>query len=122
MINGVLIAESLRVGAVLDDPRLTVTALRRVRPDGTTADQPASWTLIDFAADESETDRLASSFADALDDAPAWYADFRTDAETFVVYPGRIFRYPRGDSAGRTAAQRYGRGLGIPESQLDWPV
>jgi len=121
VINGVLIAESLRVGAVLDDPRLTITAMRRVRPGGTTDAQPAVWTLIDFAAEDSETDRLASSFADALDD-PGWYADFRTDAETFVVYPGRIFRYPRGDSAGRTAAQRYGRALGIPEEQLDWPA
>lgn len=121
MINGVLIAESLRVGAVLDDLRLTVTAMRRVRPDGMTADQPAVWTLIDFAADDGETDRLASAFADALDER-GWYADFRTDAETVVVYPGRIFRYPRGDAAGRAAAQRYGRTLGIPEPQLDWPV
>lgn len=121
MINGVLIAESLRVGAVLDDPRLTVTAMRRVRPEGTAGHQPATWTLIDFAAPEDETDRLASSFADALDD-PGWYADFRTDTETFVIYPGRIFRYPRGDPAGRTAAQRYGRALGIPEGQLDWPA
>jgi hypothetical protein len=71
----------------------------------------------------SRSRRLAQTFAGALDDQPvAWYADFRSPAETFVVYPGRIFRYPRGDHAGRAAAEAHGRQLAIPESQLDWPV
>jgi hypothetical protein len=37
-----------------------------------------------------------------------------------VVFPGRIFCYPRGDKAGRADAQAYGRQLAIPEPQLDW--
>ena len=52
----------------------------------------------------------------------AWYADFRSPAETFVVFPGRIFRYPRGYDVGRAEAEAYGRQLTIPGSQLDWPV
>lgn len=121
MLNGVLIAESLQVGAVLDNLGVTVTGIRRTRPEGTTADQPAVWTLIDFAAGDEDVDRLAALFADALDQ-PGWYVDFRTDAETFVIFAGRVFRYPRGDPAGRAAAQRHGRALGVPEPQLDWPV
>lgn len=121
MLNGVLIAESLQVGAVLADPGFTVAGMRRVRPEGTTADQPEIWTLIDFAADDGEVDRLAAMFAEVLD-PPGWYVDFRTDAETFVVFAGRVFRYPRGDAAGRAEAQRHGRALGVPEPQLDWPV
>lgn len=121
MVTGVLIAESLQVGAVLEDPGFAVTGMRRMRPDGTTADQPETWTLIDFVADDREADRLASMFAGVLDQ-PGWYVDFRTDAETFVLFACRVFRYPRGNTAGRAEAQRYGRALGVPEPQLDWPV
>jgi hypothetical protein len=48
--------------------------------------------------------------------------DFRSPGETFVVFPGRIFRYPRGDDADRAEVQACGRQLAIPEAQLDWPV
>jgi hypothetical protein len=50
-----------------------------------------------------------------------WYTDLHSTEETFVVYAGRVFRYPRGDSAGRAEAEAYGRSHGVPESQLDWP-
>lgn len=121
MINGVFIAESLRVGVCLDDLPLTIRRIQRCRPDGTTAEQPDLWTLLDFTADEGETDRIASLFAGVLDPF-GWYADFRTDDETVVVFPGKVFRYPRGDADGRAAAVAYGRTLRIPDGQLDWPV
>jgi len=38
------------------------------------------------------------------------------------LFPGRIFRYPRGDEPGRAEAQAYGRQLAIPDPQLDWTV
>jgi hypothetical protein len=34
----------------------------------------------------------------------------------------KVFRYPRGDPAGRAAAQAHGRAVGVPEPQLDWTV
>jgi len=55
-------------------------------------------------------------------DQPGWYADFRSDTETFVVFPGRVFRYHRGDAAARAATQTYGSQLGIPQPQLDWTI
>jgi hypothetical protein len=51
---------------------------------------------------------------------PGWYVNFSSASETFVVYHGHVFRYPRGDAAGRAAAQAHGRAVGVPESQLDW--
>ena len=123
MIEGTLIAESLRVGTNLENLKLTVRKINRVRPEDTTSEEPEIWTLLEFEADEADADDLTRIFADALDDQPmAWYADFRSPAETFVVFPGRIFRYPRGDRAGRAEAVAHGRQLAIPESQLDWPV
>jgi hypothetical protein len=122
VIEGALIAESLRIGTNLEDLTLTIRKISRLQPQDTTADQPGTWTIFFFEADEAEADNLARTFADALDDQPAWYVDFRSPAETFVVFPGRIFRYPRGNDAGRAEAESHGRQLAIPDTQLDWPV
>jgi hypothetical protein len=121
MIEGGLIAESLRVGTNLENLTLTVRKISRFRPGDATADQPDIWTLLDFEADEAGADELARAFAAVLDE-PGWYVNFQSPAESFVVFPGRIFRYPRGDEAGRADAKAHGRQLAIPESQLDWTV
>jgi len=123
MIEGTLIAESLRVGTNLENLKLTIRKISRRRQEDTTPGEPEIWTLLEFEADEADAGQLAQAFADTLDDQPmAWYADFRSPADTFVVFPGRIFRYPRGDHAGRGEAESYGRQLAIPDSQLDWPA
>ena len=121
MIKGTLIAESLRTGTNLENLKLIVRKISRFQAQGTTADQPGTWTTLDFEADEAHAEDLAQTFAGALD-RPGWYVDFQSPAETFVVFPGRAFRYPRGDDAGRAEAQAHGRQLAIPEAQLDWPL
>ena len=121
MLEGTLIAESLRVGTTLADLNLTVRKISRYRAGGTTPDQPGIWTALDFEAGESDARELAEAFAGVLDQ-PGWYVNFQSPAESFIVFPGKIFRYPRGDAAGRAAAQAHGRQLAIPEPQLDWTV
>ena len=121
MIEGTLIAESLRVGTTLENLSLTVRKVSRYRARGTTPDQPEIWTTLEFEAGEAGAAELAQAFADALDQ-PGWYVNFESPAESFVVFPGRVFRYPRGDEAGRAEAQAHARRLAIPEPQLAWPV
>ena len=121
MLEGTLIAESLRVGTTLADLNLIVRKISRYRAGGTTPGQPDIWTALDFEADEGDAAGLAEVFAGVLDQ-PGWYANFQSPAESSVVFPGKIFRYPRGDVAGRAAAQAHGRQLAIPEPQLDWTV
>ena len=121
MLEGTLIAESLRVGTTLADLNLTVRKISRYRAGGTTPDQPGIWTALDFESGESDARELAEAFAGVLDQ-PGWYVNFQSPAESFIVFPGKIFRYPRGDAAGRAAAQAHGRRLAIPEPQLDWTV
>lgn len=121
MIEGTLIAESLRVGTNMESLQLTVRKISRYRAQGTTPEQADIWTVLDFEADEAGARELAEAFADVLDQ-PGWYVDFHSPTETFVVFPGRIFRYPRGDEACRADAQAYGRLLAIPEPQLGWTV
>jgi hypothetical protein len=121
MIEGTLIAESLRVGTTLENLTLTVRMISRYQAQGTTSDQPDIWTTLDFEADEAAAPELAEAFAGVLDE-PGWYVNFQSPTESFIVFPGRIFRYPRGDAAGRADAQAYGRQLAIPDPQLNWTV
>jgi hypothetical protein len=121
VIEGTLIAESLRVGTSLQGLNLTVRKISRYRVPGASANQPGIWTSLDFTADEGQADELARTFADVLEQ-PGWYVNFESPTESFVMFPGRIFRYPRGDVAARAAAQEYGRQLAIPQPQLDWTV
>lgn len=82
---------------------------------------PGIWTTEDFEADGSDAGELAKVFAGVLGQ-PGWYVNFQSPAESFIVFPGKIFRYPRGDAAGRAAAQAHGRQLAIPGPPLDWTV
>ena len=122
MIEGTLIAESIRVGAELDGVRLVTRKISRSAAGDAAVGQPELWTLIEFEAEEPDAGLLADALAKVLDRQYGWYTDFRTPDETFVVYSGRVFRYPRGDSPGRAEAMAYGRSVGVPEHQLDWPV
>ncbi len=119
MYQGILILESLKVGATLDGHSLLVRKLTRQTVETASPDQPPVWTLLEFEVPDSQAVALAKALSEALDQ-PGWYADFHNDHENFVVFPGRIFRYPRGDQACRTEAQSHGRTLSIPEPQLDW--
>ena len=120
-LAGGLIAESLRVGAVLDDVVLTVGKISRADVGDVDAGQPLTWTFIHFEAADEDADQLAESLSRVLDPTCGWYCDFRSADETFVVFADRIFRYRRGDPAGRAAAEQHGRSVGVPASQLDWP-
>ena len=111
MATGVLIAESIPPPASLDAVTLTVHRLERVTPDNISPD---------FEVADDDAARLAEALAGVLGDF-GWYADLHTADESFVVYAGRVFRYPRGDADGRAEAQAHGRAHGVPEPQLDWP-
>jgi hypothetical protein len=122
MIEGTLIAESMRVGAELTGVRLVTRKIRSSSQGAVPAGQPEVWTLIEYEAEEADAEALAGALANVLDTQHGWYTDFRTPDETFVVYAGRVFRYPRGDVPGRAEAMAYGRSVGVPEDELDWPI
>jgi hypothetical protein len=102
VIRGAIVAESLRLGAVVEDVPLVVRKLERV--DAGLKEQPRQRTLVWFEADDDDAGRLAEALADALDAPGGWYADFHFDTEVTVVFSGRIFRYRQGVRAlGRRA-------------------
>ncbi|MGI5459998.1 hypothetical protein ACQEWB_43930 [Streptomyces sp. CA-249302] len=121
MIKGYVIGESLRSGAEFRPAGLRLLKVGRVDVSGSAAGaQPSYWTLVEWEADGDDVDGLAQALADVLEPADGWYADFVAGEERVVVFAGKVFRYRRGDAAGRAAAQAYGRAAGTPEHQLDW--
>jgi len=121
MAKGTLIAESLQIGSPLDAVPLNVTEIRRRSFDGLPPDQPAVWTFVEFTIDDDHTAELSTALAEALDEVGGWYCDFHTTKETIVVFPRKVFRYPRGDLHQRADAAAHARTIDIPENQIDWP-
>jgi hypothetical protein len=121
MLRGRIIAESLRTGAELALPELTLTRLgRHDVSDSTVPSQPPIWTFLDVEAPDDFAEALAQALGDALRPDDGWYADFVVGDDHVVVFADRAFRYRRGDEAGRAEAVAYGRRAGTPEHQLDW--
>ena len=120
VLTGVLIAESLRIGRALTGVPLQVGKIWRIDASNAMGEQPGQWTLLEFEASEADAERLAEALAGCLKPTGGWYANFNTKSDAFVVFADRVFRYARGNSAGRDQVERYARSVGVPESQLDW--
>jgi len=117
-IRTYLIAESMKPGATLENLQLNLLKISR-RPQGNaSAEQPKVWTLIEFEAEE-KPDRLATELSKVLD-SPGWYTDFAWKDEKFVIFPNRVFRYPRGDLVHHKEAAEYALSVGVPIRQADW--
>lgn len=119
--SGALIGESLQPGAVLENIPLTAVKIYRAELGVAEAGQPACWTVVEFEVPGVRAAQLAEVLSGMLVTEGGWYCDFRSDAEVFVVFSGRVFRYSYGDGGGRAEAEEYARSMGVPPAQLDWP-
>ena len=125
MATGTLVSESMVVGAGLHGLDVVLRGIERVEvadlSDGQRdAGIPEQWTLLRFDVTDARAPAFAEALAGVLDE-PGWYADLHTVDESFVVFTGRVFRYPMGDREGRAAAEAHARKRGVPEPQIDWP-
>jgi hypothetical protein len=121
MLRGLILAESLRPGAVLEVPDLRIARVWREDVSASTAPtQPPLWTFLDVEAPDERAGALADALAATLSDDGGWYADFRVGADHVVVFAGRVFRYRRGDGTAKAHVVAYGRSVGVPAHQLDW--
>lgn len=119
VIRGTILAESIKPGATFHGHGMRIIRWSRYEVSDPAEQQPPVWTAIEFEAPADASDALAGDLSDALL-SPSWYVNWSSDTEATIVFPGRMFRYRRGDKAGREAAQEFGRNCGVPEPQLDW--
>ena len=121
VLVGTLLAESLRVGAVLEVAGLTLLRIqRRDVSESATPGQPSVWTFIDFTAGDELADQVADALARSLLVQGGWYASFTVGDEHVVVFADRVFRHRRGDRVRRAEIERYAQEVGVPQHQMDW--
>ena len=116
-MNGLLLKESLADTDILGLIHITKTESWQV--SNAAADQPAIWTALSFEVDDSQADAIVEKLSKALK-LQGWYISASTALYVYILFPSKVFKYHKGDSIQRNEAKRYGRSIGIPESQLDW--
>ncbi len=117
MFNGLLLQESLDDLLVIDLFVITKTETWQV---GNAAEgQPPVWTALSFEAETGQAEAIAEALSRALK-TRGWFINASTETHIYVIFPRKIFKYPKGDGAQRAAATQYGLSIGIPERQLDW--
>ena len=122
MVKGCFIGDSLRPDTELNPDSWRITRIWRIDwVDRAGPGQPREWTVLDFEAEDDQADALVEALARALKAEGGWYADFRVRDDHVVVFAEKVFRYRRGDAAGRAQAVHYGESVGVPSHQLDWP-
>ena len=120
-VSGILIAESLLKNVPLEGVTLHVRKVSRGDVGDVSVGQPLTWTFVEFNVEDQVLTDLVEALSRSINPAGGWYCDLRTAEETFVVFGGKAFRYASGDVQGRAEAEAYGRSVGVPEAQLDWP-
>ena len=116
MFKGLLLRESLREETILDLVQVTKTEVWDV--ENAEAGQPGQWTAISFEGKSDRADEVAEAMSRAI--KPAWYANFSTETDVYVILEDRVFKYVKGDVAVRAEVEAYAISVGIPESQVDW--
>lgn len=107
MLKGTIIENSLRDTSILGELKITRTW------------QDEEWVLHDVLVDEDKAEKLARY----LNDGP-WYIHlWQEGGDTVtVVFKNKTFRLKYSDKDSWHEAVEYGRSLGIPGEQLDFPI
>jgi hypothetical protein len=122
--RGVIIEESLADKSLLKDIKIVSTKVEPV----TSGDKHATpwigqWTLHTVEVPEEKAALLAESISHALDKdhAHAWYADYKTETDHYIIFSEKVFHITdRASKDQYDEAARYGVGLGIPPYQVDF--
>lgn len=105
--KGIIIEESLENRDILKDVEIIEST---VSSDG-------EWHMHTVSAMPEDLERLAQDLKEGT-----WYAHFWSDRNVIAVFKGKVFRFNFDDKSTWKDAIEYGRALGIPEEQLDFPI
>lgn len=107
MLKGTIIENSLADKSLLKEVQVTRTW------------QDGSWVLHDVLVDEARAQEAGKYLADG-----PWYMHFwEPDKDDFlIVFKDKTFTAKRSDSTSLADIIAYGKSIGIPEEQLDFPT
>ena len=118
--KGVIIEESLDDKAVLNDTKIVSTNIEPVTDEHKTP-WVKQWTLHNIEIPVGKAADIAEEISTALDREHAWYADYKTDTEHYVIYRNKVFHITdRSNKNQYDEAAAYGVSIGIPAYQVDF--
>jgi hypothetical protein len=107
MYKGTIIENSLSNKNILNNLKITKTW------------QSGSWILHNVLMEEDQVSELSQ----CLDDGP-WYIHvwLPSNDNVKVIFKNKVFDIKFSDKSTWTDAVSYGKSIGIPEEQLDFPI
>lgn len=119
--QGVIIEESLAQKNILQKFSILKTQVEAVT-EGHQTPWIHQWTLHTVIIPAPQVLEIASELSKNLDPEHSWYTNFDNGEDYFVIFRNAIFTWRKDDQDAIERVKRYGRQLGIPEYQLDFPV
>ena len=113
--QGVLISESLIEPSRINSFEVFKAAISR-RDLGLGGGKKGRWHLYHVYATDSQVAKLMRQIK------PGWYAHFWRGKALTVVFLGRRFLMDTDNKSTWRKAVEYGRSIGIPENELDFPT
>jgi hypothetical protein len=119
MYKGIVIEESLEDKNILKKINVIFTRVELVTAKHKTP-WTKQWTLHTVEVLEGQAAEKAQVISQALDSNHSWYADFKTDAQHYIIFKNKVFLIDRTSKEQYDEAKNYGISLGIPEYQVDF--
>ena len=116
MFKGLIIKESLNDLKILD--KLKITKQEDWDVDNAVDYQSNKWTAIFIEGEDKGVKETVKEISKAIKEK--WYANVSLGEIEYVIFNNMVFEYKKGDEETKQKAMKYGREMGIPESQLDW--
>lgn len=117
MFTGLIIKESLSDLRLWEE--LQITREEKWDIKNSAPDQPSEWHVAWFEVEDSLVEKFSQKLSEVLHKGK-WYVDLTSETEKLIVFPGKTYRYQKGDKLERAKAEQFGLAVGIPKSQLDW--
>lgn len=116
--TGLLLKESLKDLSVLK--LVTITKKEVWNAENATDNQPKVWHALWYEAPNDFANQIAQALAQNLKPHQAWYTNFTAAQIVYVIFPGKVIIYSKGDQTSRMEVETYAKSIKIPASQLDW--
>lgn len=111
--RGTIVEESLEDNRILNDFHFKILRLK-ISSEDNPADRWHIYTVR--IQDENDIERLAQHIK------PGWYMHFWRDDEVIAIFKDKTFKFKYSDKSTWEPAIEYGRSVGIPAEQLDFPI
>lgn len=111
------ISQTQYKGIIIEESLVDVNILKEAQIIGSSVSEDGEWHMHTVLVSPKYLEQLAQKLKDGT-----WYAHFWNEHEVTAVFKGKTFRFNFDDKDSWRDTLEYGRSLGIPEDQLDFPI